>query len=656
MASLYRTEAPFGAWASPITAKLIASNQIFPGELLLVGPDILWSETRPAEGGRTVVVRVRPDGQLTDAIPPGFNARTTVHEYGGGAWTADLETVWFSNHPELQVYRCDNGSAPRRITPVNRCRYAALTCDPTRPRLYAVQEDHTDSDIRAVTSLVALSADGNDPLRVLASGRDFYSAPRPSPDGGHLAWLEWDHPNMPWDGTELKLARVGRDGSLEPATTIAGSPSEWISQPRWSPAGKLHFLSDRSGWSNVYRWTGETSEPLLPMEGEFCRPDWLFGMSSWGFESERVLVAAITRDGQDRLGRVNSRQGTIEFVPTPYTVLAHVAVDASRILVIGGSPSEPISVARLDPRTGAPEILRRSLDVEIDPRYLSRPRPIKFPTGNGQSAFGLFYLPENPYFSAPNGEKPPLLVWVHGGPTGQAPSFLDLGTQYFTSRGFAVLFVNYGGSTGYGRAFRDRLNGNWGIVDVEDTANGASYLVREGLVDGRRLVIRGQSAGGYTTLCALAFRDEFCAGISHYGVSDLLEFSKETHKFESRYMERLVGVLPESEEIYRARSPIHHLEGVHRPLLLFQGLDDRVVRPEQATRIFEMLRSRGIPVAYLPFPGEGHGFRKSENQQRVLEATLYFLSRIFGFMPADHIEPIPIENAPADPPSGSPGP
>ena len=636
--------APHGSWKSPITADLIVAEAIKLGQLAIDGADVFWSEMRPTEGGRSVVVRRPPDGRTADVTPAPFNARTRVHEYGGGAVTVAGGTVYFSNWDDQQIYRVDPGGEPRPITPEGPFRYADGVVDHCRGRIICVREDHSDSGKEAVNALVELDLEGREPPQVLVSGNDFYASPRINPDGSRLAWLTWNHPNMPWDGTELWAGELQADGSLGRVERVAGSDTESIVQPEWSPDGVLYFVSDRMDWWNLYRWRDGEVEPVVPMEAEFGRPQWVFGTSTYAFESAGRIICAYTRQGNWHLASVDTATGELAPIETPYSTIAQVRAAPGRALFLGGSPTEPESIVLLDLATGEADVLRRSSAVAVDPGYLSLPRPVEFPTEGGRTAYGLFYPPQNRDYAAPPGERPPLLVASHGGPTSATNSTLHLGIQYWTSRGIAVLDVNYGGSSGYGRAYRQRLRGRWGIVDVDDCTNGARYLAERGEVDGERLIIHGGSAGGYTTLCALTFRDVFKAGASFAGVSDLEALATETHKFESRYLDGLVGPYPERKDLYEERSPIHHTDRLSCPVIFFQGLEDKIVPPSQAEKMVEVLRAKGVPVAYVPFEGEQHGFRRAEHIKRWFEAELYFYSRIFGFDLADPVEPVHIDN------------
>jgi dipeptidyl aminopeptidase/acylaminoacyl peptidase len=635
--------APYGAWRSPISAARIASGSRHLQEIALAGADTFWVESRPAEGGRYVLVRRTPDGRTEDQPPAPFNVRTRVHEYGGGAYALDGATRYFANFADQRLHHQASAAAPRPLTP-DGYRYADLVVDRARERLIAVREDHTAPGQGPVNTLVAVPLEGGDPGRVLVSGNDFYSSPRLSPDGAQLAWLTWNHPNMPWDGTTLWVAPLGPDGALGPAERIAGGAEESIFQPEWSPDGTLFFVSDRSGWWNLYRRRADRVEPVCSRPAEFGLPQWVFRMSTYAFASAAQIVCAYIEQGTAHLATIDTATGALQPLDTPYTYIAEVRAAPGRAVVAAASPHETAAIVEIDLTTGRRTVLRRSIDFEIDPAYISVPRAVEFPTEDGLTAHAFYYPPTNPDFTGPPQERPPLLVKSHGGPTAATSAALNLAYQYWTSRGVAILDVNYGGSTGYGRAYRERLNGRWGIVDVDDCVNGARYLVERGDVDARRLWIDGGSAGGYTTLCALTFRDRFTAGASLFGVSDLEALATDTHKFESRYLDRLVGPYPERADLYRARSPIHFTERLSCPLILLQGLEDAIVPPSQAERMFAAVRAKGLPVAYLAFPGEQHGFRRAENIQRALEAELYFYARVFGFPLADPIPPVPIEN------------
>jgi dipeptidyl aminopeptidase/acylaminoacyl peptidase len=640
--------APYGSWRSPITAELIASASVGLSSVMLAGDDVYWVEGRPAEGGRNVIVRRAADGRMSDVIPPPFNARTRVHEYGGGAYTiADYGAVVFANYADQRLYRMPPaGGEPLPLGLTVELRYADLTVDHRRGRLICVREDHRASDQEAVNTLVGVAFQGSDEGKILIAGADFYASPRLSPDGARLAWLSWNHPNVPWDGTELWMGLIAPNGDVEGAQRIAGGPEESIFQPEWSPDGTLYFVSDRTNWWNLYRWHDGQVEAVCPLDAEFGVPQWVFGLSTYAFESAERIVATYFQDGIWKLATIETRTGRLTPIPTPYTTISSVRAARGKAVFVAGAPTEPTAVVQLDVGTGKLTPLKRASELPVDPGYLSEPEPIEFPTEHGLTAHGIFYPPRNPDFRGPPDERPPLLVMIHGGPTSATSTVMRLGIQYWTSRGFAVLDVNYGGSTGYGRAYRRRLDGQWGVVDVDDCVNGARFLVQRGDVDAERLAITGGSAGGYTVLCALTFRDVFRVGASYYGISDLAALNADTHKFESRYNDRLIGPYPERRDVFEARSPIFHVDQLARPVIFLQGLEDKVVLPNQAERMVDALKAKGLPVAYLAFAGEQHGFRRAETIVRAQEAELYFYSRILGFTPADSIEPVPIANLP----------
>jgi dipeptidyl aminopeptidase/acylaminoacyl peptidase len=641
-----RCIAPYGSWESPITADLIVAGTVGLGQPLIDGDDLYWIEMRPSEAGRSVIVKRDIGGRVADVTPTGFNSRTRVHEYGGGDYAVRNGEVYFSNFSDQQIYSQPSGGPPVRLTTIPNMRYADAIVDDQRHRLLCIREDHTVEGREAVNSLVSITFAGENPtVDVLVSGNDFYSSPRLSPDGTRLAWLTWNHPNMPWDETELWVAKIKDDGLLDRPERIAGGNRESIFHPQWSPRGELYFVSDRNGWWNLYR-LNDTSvvEPVVHMEAEFGMPQWGFGMSTYAFESAERIVCSYVEKGIWQLAIINTRTRELERIESSYTDITYVRAAPGYAVMRAGSPTEPLSIVRLDLNTRTFEVLRRSNNIEIAAGYLSEPETIEFPTEDGLTAYGFFYLPTNANYRAPDNERPPLLVLSHGGPTAASTTVKNLSIQYWTSRGIGVLDVNYGGSSGFGRTYRDRLKAQWGIVDVDDCVNGARYLVERGEADANRLMISGGSAGGYTTLCALTFRDAFKAGASHYGVSDAEALAKDTHKFESRYLDRLFGPYPEAREVYYARSPINFTDRLSCPVIFFQGLEDKVVPPSQAEAMVSALQAKGIPVAYIAFAGEQHGFRRAQNIKRALDGEFYFYSRVFGFEPAGMIEPVEIQN------------
>jgi len=637
--------APYGSWKSPITSDLIVSETIGLSQPRLDGDDTYWIEMRPSEKGRQVIVQRMSDGSTSDINPPGFNARTRVHEYGGGDYVVHAGTVYFSNFADQQIYRASADSPPQLVSSEgsdDRVRYADAVVDSKRDRLICVCEDHRQPG-EAQNYLVSVPLAGGTNT-VLVSGNDFYSSPRVSPDGARLAWLTWHHPNMPWDGCELWTGELAGDGSVINHQLVAGGQRESIFQPEWSPDGLLYFVAETSGWWNIYRFANNSIECMVEKEAEFGAPQWVFGLSTYAFESAERIICAFVEKGIWSLGTIDLRTKHFATIETQFTEIDFVRAAPGRALFRIGSPLEPLSIVEMNPATRELKVLRRASKVELDPGYISQPTLIEFPTENGLTAHGFFYPPKNRDFVAPEAERPLLLVKSHGGPTSATIAVLMLGIQYWTSRGIGVLDVNYGGSTGYGRAYRERLNGTWGVVDVDDCINGARFLAARAEADPDRSMIDGGSAGGYTTLCALTFRDYFKAGASHYGVSDLEALEVDTHKFESRYSRSLIGPYPERKDLYVARSPIHFTGQLSCPVIFFQGLEDKVVPPNQAEMMVEALRQKKLPVAYVTFEGEQHGFRQARNIKRSLDGELYFYSRIFGFDLADEVEPLEIEN------------
>jgi dipeptidyl aminopeptidase/acylaminoacyl peptidase len=633
--------APYGSWKSPITSDLIVTQSVGLSEVRFDAETVCWLEARPQEQGRNVVVRASEAGaDASDIVPKPFNVRTRVHEYGGGAWTVAQGVLYFSNVADGRLYRLGPGESeptPLTLAPPARdrqWRYADGIIDAHRKRWIGVREEHTvDGAPSNAIVAVDLAQPSASPGAILADGHDFVASPRLSPDGRRLAWLAWDHPNMPWNGTTLYLADLAADGAIAGAPrAIAGGPAESIFQPEWSADGAdVVFVSDRSGWWNLYRLTLATGlvRPIAPIAAEFGQPQWVFGMATYAIASHNRIVCAYTQAGLGRLALVDLATGLLRQLDTPFTQFGSVRAHGDQAALIAGAPSHPTSVVVIDLASGQYRILRKATEIldQTDRRiadYVTPVETIEFPTSGERSAYGLFYRPRNPDFAAPAGEKPPLLVKCHGGPTSAASSALNLGIQYWTSRGVAVLDVNYGGSTGFGRAYRERLQGEWGVVDVNDCINGAKFLVERGLVDAERMVISGGSAGGYTTLAALVFHDVFRGGASYYGVSDIAALARDTHKFESRYLDWLIGPYPQSEALYRERSPLYHAERLSRPVIFFQGDEDAVVPPNQTETMVEALRRRGTPVGYFLFSGEQHGFRSGANIQRALDAELYF--------------------------------
>jgi len=640
---------PFGAWPSTISAAQVAAGATPLSGLMLGGADgcdIFWLAGKAAQAGRSALQRYH-GVQEEEVTPMPYNVRSRVHEYGGGAYAVDGDTVYFSHFADNCLYRLDlTADAPEAqvITAPGKQRFADLAVDRQRARLIAVRELHGDGHSQPHNTLCAISADGSE--QVLVQGADFYSSPRIAQDGSALAWLSWNHPDMPWQGTTLWLAAIGADGMLGEPRHIAGSREESVCQPEWSPDGLLHFVSDRSGWWNLYRLCrdGQRTEGLCPMEAEFATPHWTFGNSMYGFRSASEIICTYIDKGVSHLARLLPASGKLEAIANPYAEIRELRVAPGYIAMLAGGPTIPLELARIDFTEEGVEILAQSIAQLPDEACLSVPASISYPSANGRTAHAFFYPPCNPAVQAPEGSKPPVIVISHGGPTGMTVNTLKLATQYWTSRGFGVLDVNYGGSTGFGRAYRDLLKGQWGIIDVEDCVAGAQALVARGLADEQRLIIRGSSAGGLTTLCALTFHATFKLGASYYGVSDLAGLDADSHKFESHYNEYLIAPQPAAAELYQARSPIHHTDKLSCPMIFFQGLDDKVVPPKQSEMMVQALRARGVPVAYVELEGEGHGFRKDDTIIRTLEAELYFYQRMFGLHDGAASAPVQIAN------------
>ncbi|MEP7379926.1 MAG: S9 family peptidase [Chloroflexota bacterium] len=650
---------PYGSWPSPISVDMAVSGNLGLREPRFDGDDVYWTEGRPQEQGRQVIVRWNERDGAVDVTPPNFNARTMAHEYGGGWYAVADGTVYFTAIADGRIYRQPRGAEPVALTAEGPYRYGDLTFDRAHNRLLAVREDmtrvlaagdgahHAPEGGRIAEpedTLVAIDL-ASGAQTVLAQGYDFYNTPRPSPDGKHLVWLSWRHPNMPWDSTEIWLADLDAAGMPVNPRLIAGGPDESAIQPEWAPDGSLVFVSDRSGWWNLYRWTDTGSGsvvPIAPTDAEFAGPLWVFGLSWYGIEPHGTIVAMVRRAGADELWRFPVG-GAPSRIDVPDTSIGLVQVSGNRVLYIGLSPAQPSSVVLVDLATGTRRVLKQAYELTVDAGYISAPEAITFPTTDGDVAHAWYYPPTNPEYAGPEGTRPPLVLMNHGGPTSLSPAMLDLGKEFFTSRGFAVVDVNYRGSNGYGREYMRKLYGKWGIYDVDDCIAAAQFLAARGDVDPARMAIRGGSAGGYTTLCALAFHDVFAAGASYFGVGDVEALARETHKFESRYMDQMIGPYPQAMDLYRERSPIHHVEGFTKPLLVLQGRDDMVVPIAQADQIVEALQRRHIPYAYLPFDGEGHGFRQAANIRRSLEAEASFYAQVFGFTLADGFEPVKVE-------------
>lgn len=651
-------ESPFGSWSTPVTSDVVVAAAVRLGEVRVDGPhdgyvDVVWAEGRPAEGGRTQLVRHRAAGGTDELLPEGRNARTAVHEYGGAGWWVHGGVVWFTDWADQRLYRLEPGGDPVPLTPEpgrpRGDRYADGDLGRDGTRIVCVRErHHGDAATDVVNEVVILDAHAPGAPEVVVTGPDFVAAPRLSPDGRALAWLQWNHPAMPWDAAEL----VVRDLATGEETIVAGGPGESVTEPRWRPDGSLWFLSDRTDWWNLYRWQpGYDIEAVVRTDADIGVPAWTFGTSRYAVLDGGKVVVARWRDGFDGLA-VRGSDGVLTDLDLPFTTVGSViAAGPDSVVVVAGSPTAEPGVHRIDLSGAMPRVdtLRPPRDLGLAPDEISQPEAVRFPSvdGAGEPRTGraLFYPPVNPRYRGPAGERPPLLVVIHGGPTAKALPVLAVGLQYWTSRGFAVVDVDYGGSSGYGRPYRELLRGQWGVVDVADCLAAARALADRGLVDPGRLCIRGGSAGGFTTLAALARDDTpFAAGADHFGVADLEALARDTHKFESRYLDGLVGPYPEAREVYVERAPITHVERFARPLIVLQGAEDPIVPPAQSETIVAALRAKGVPVAYLLFDGEQHGFRRAENLRRALDAELSFYAQVLGFPLYEKIEPVEVEN------------
>ncbi len=637
-----RHPAACGSWVSPLGAARIAAGNLGLMQPHIAGDCVYWVESRPAENGRGVLVRKRTGESRRDLTPPPFSVRSRAHEYGGGAYAISGDTVFFVNDSDQQIYHLPvAGGTPQQLTTARNCRFADLLPDERRRRLVCVCEDHTEKSAQAVNSLVSVALrDGT--LTTLVSGYDFYSSPAMHPGGGQLAWLGWNHPHMPWDACELWLAELDAAGAVQNPRCLAGGADESVFQPQFAPDGGLYFISDRDGFWNIYKYADGKTRTVTrePMDHGFAQ--WLFGMSSYGFMTDGGLCAIRLHQGCSELVRIGA-DGETQVLAGNFTQIEHLHAHGQRLVLLAADPTHVTGVILVE--AGDTTVLSETNDP-VPTEYLSSPEAISFPTTAGETAHAWYYPSRNPEYCVPAGEKPPLLVKCHGGPTAMNGNGLEPRIQFWTSRGFAVADVNYRGSSGYGRAYRRSLHGQWGIRDVEDCIHAARHLVSIGRVDGKQVIISGSSAGGFTVLCALAFHDFFRAGAVYYGISELASAMAETHKFEAHYGDSLLGPWPAARDLYRARSPLYAADNINCPVIFFQGLKDRVVPPDQTEHMVNALRTRKPPVAYVTFAEEGHGFRRSENIQRALEAELAFYGRVFGFTPADALPPLSIENLP----------
>jgi dipeptidyl aminopeptidase/acylaminoacyl peptidase len=637
------TIAPYGSWTSPLSAEALAAGGINFGDLRSTNGRLYWVENVPARGGEVALFSFG-EGVTAQVTPNGANVRTRVHEYGGASFVALGDTIYYSQLSDQRLYALKLGGTPAGVTPPDY-RYADCIAIPEAAKsavaLLCVREDHTDpAHVR--NALVRLPLPIAGAGEVLFDGSDFVSYPRLSPDGRRLAFITWNHPNMPWDGTELKVAELTATG-LKPPVVVAGGATESVLEPQWD-ADDLYFISDRSGFWNLYADRAGSARPIWPRAAEFASPLWQFGQSNYVLLGDGRAVVKFSERGIQRLAVVDLKKGTGRELDLPYVEFSHLTrVDSQHVAAIAGAAKSLASIVSIDIASGKATTLRTAGESPLQGDSISIAVPIDFPSVHGRIAHAFYYAPANPRYRAAAGTLPPLLALVHGGPTSQASPALRSSVQYWTSRGIAVVDVNYGGSSGYGRAYRRALNGNWGVVDVEDVIAAVRFLVGTQRADAMRTAISGGSAGGYTVLVALSTSDVFHAGTDRFGVSDMTALARDTHKFESRYVDSLIGPLPEAQAIYDSRSPLNHLDGFKVPVLVLQGADDPVVPPNQSQRIVDALRARHVPVAYILYQGESHGFRKPETIINSQQAELAFYGRIFGFKPADQLPPLTIE-------------
>ncbi|MBT8127627.1 MAG: DUF829 domain-containing protein [Gammaproteobacteria bacterium] len=636
-----KSTAPYGSWKSPITSQLIASQTVALDQVRIFNGSLYWLERRPEEAGRTVVVRFSRNTR-SDMLPPPFNARSRVHEYGGGVYCVCQPGVFFVNDADQDIYRVIDDRI-ERITLTEHMRFADLSYDAERERILCICEDHGVSSKEPANSLAAVDIQSGE-IMILHSGYDFYSNPRASHDGTRLAWLCWNHPNMPWDGTQLWLGRIDADGLLAHAEHVAGDSTISIFQPEWSADNRLYFVTDESGWWNLARLEQRQTVAVTNIESEFGLPQWVFGQTTYAFCEHNKIICSRISDGSGQLSLIDLDTFELTDIEIPLTTFDSICADNGTAGIIAASKRDFSQVIKLDSARLETQTLVRSCDIAIDDAYLSTGQNFWLETRHADKIHAIYYAPANKDYQAPAEQLAPLIVLCHGGPTGAAHASLDIRKQYWTSRGFAIVDVNYSGSTGYGRDYRERLKDNWGVRDVEDICDAAKFFASKGIVDASRLIVKGSSAGGYTVLAALTFHDTFSCGASYYGISDLETLCADTHKFEARYTEQLIGRYPEQQSIYRQRSPIHHVDQLSCPIIFFQGLEDRVVPPSQAEKMVSALKNKGIPVCYVPFENEQHGFRQAVSIKSALDAELYFYSVIFGFRTGDELPPIAIEN------------
>ncbi|MAZ88512.1 MAG: peptidase [Cellvibrionaceae bacterium] len=673
---------PYGSWPSPIHSTWLTQQSVRLGEPQLGADGNYWIESRPQEKGRSVLMHQPLDKAMParEVLSTSISVHSRAHEYGGASYLVSAAGIFYVDASDQRIYFLENTNteknSARPITPAGDFRYADFCFDESRQRLIAVREDHRAKNAgqspEETNCLVAIDLAAQTSVETLAEGHDFYANPRVSPDGQRLSWLCWDHPFMPWDSSQCQLGQFDEQGALTHIRTVAGGPGESIFQPQWSPDGQLYLVSDRNDWWNLYRvdnldadgfststaegFSTSTAEgsstsiadgspnltAVVTKEAEFATPQWVFGMSTYSFLNAHEILCCFTQQGQWQLGLIDIDSAQLTPLESPYCVISDIHCHNGRAIFMASSTTSASQLLSFDGKTFGK--LAQSSQQVIESRYLSTPEAETFDTGSGAKAHGFFYPPNNGDVDVPADQQPPLIVLCHGGPTGATETGLNLKIQYWTSRGFAVMDVNYRGSTGYGRHYREQLNGAWGIHDVEDVCAAVEHLAKQGKIDPDKVAIKGSSAGGYTVLAALTFSDTFKAGASLYGIGDLETLATDTHKFESRYLDSLVGPYPQEKDLYLQRSPIHHCEQLSCPVIFFQGLNDKVVPPNQAQEMVNALDQKQVPVAYVPFEGEGHGFRQASSIQRCLEAEWSFYGQVFGFDIDANVEPVNVKH------------
>jgi len=628
---MFKEQQTCGSWESSITAEMVAGAAVRYADVQLDGDAVIWLEGRPHEQGRNVIVR-RLNGKSQDLLPAPYNARSRVHEYGGGAYVAFAGDIWFINDSDQQAYHLQDGQISQ-LTDQPACRFADLQYDMHHECLYAIREDHRNKGLKEPVNELVKIQGGK--VSVVASGDDFYASPALSHDGHWLAWLSWTHPDMPWDATTLWLARIDVDGNIGSPKQVLANAGQSVFRPSWSADGRLYFVTDPDDWWMLYRLNDcadlQSIELVCDMQAEIGKPLWQFGMRCYAFRNDNQIIASLCEQGLWRLVKICTNTGEVEPVASPYNSFGSLAANEHLVAMIAAGSEQSDEIATVDLDNGQLDMCLEHHSLPVDSSWISVAQPVSFETSDDEIAHGFYYPPKNPCVVAKDDELPPLLVMTHGGPTGATSASFNLRNQFWTSRGFAVLDVNYRGSTGYGSAYREKLKGKWGVYDVEDVVAGANYLVQQGKVDEQRLAIRGGSAGGYTTLAALTFTEVFAAGASYYGIGDLKSLAEDTHKFEARYLDRLVGEYPKDSEIYASRSPLNHVEQLSCPVIFMQGEEDQVVPPQQARCMAAALEKKGVTVELRLFAGEQDGFRRAETIIETLNAELAFYGHVFNF-------------------------